>query len=141
MDWTLEDQMLSDSLSGNGPEPLPDEFCITTPDGDCISNHPKCIHQIRKPRFVTRTIKNSRVRVFGRSYVCETPLPEQLQIRACFGLYYTGGELEDTIILWGSLDMKRAVNQEAFHKAWLENPFCINGVFEYQWWRREETTT
>lgn len=66
--------------------------------------------QSDKPRFAIRTIKNNRVKVFGRFYVSETPLPDHLQVRAVFGLYYTGDKLDDTIVLWGSLDMRKANN-------------------------------
>lgn len=81
-----------------------------------------------KSNFVTRTIKDGRVKIYGRIYRpdnCYMTYDGRLDgMRYMFGLYYrSDGELEDFVYL-GCMEGSRTFGPE-----------CVEGHFPWMWWR------
>lgn len=93
----------------------------------------------RRPRFALRTIRNGRVRIYGKDWApAREPCPERFEgMRAAFGLYwgepgwhrYDERGLMDGISLWGSEKAYRDPEAD-----W-PGPFCEDGVFKWEWWK------
>jgi hypothetical protein len=88
------------------------------------------------PRFVIRTIKDGRVKVFGRTYRADTTYmfyDGRLEnIRYVFGIYkkYVEGKVEpdNIIVLWGSEKAYRGLEEPN------AGPDVVNGVMPWALW-------
>jgi ssDNA-binding Zn-finger/Zn-ribbon topoisomerase 1 len=92
--------------------------------------------------YEIRTIRNGRVRIFGREYQPDQDATRFDGMRAAFGLYYgppgfgpydATGLDRTTVTLWGSEAQYNAVTQEDYVALW-PGPFCEDGVFKWEWW-------
>ena len=94
---------------------------------------------------VVRTVRNGRVKIFGRTFV---PLQVHRSYdgrldgkRIAFGLYWLGKRWQsDFVNCWGSEEMylagKRSINDNhlAFEAAYRANPCLVDGTFPWEFW-------
>ena len=87
-----------------------------------------------RPRFALRTIRNGRVKLFGREYA---PSERHMKydgrldgLRFAFGLYYVGMERELHASLWGTERAFKAADEDT---DW-PGPHCVDGSFPWDWW-------
>jgi hypothetical protein len=96
------------------------------------SDASESVYTPSKRRFVLRTIKDGRVRIFGKTYApVERTVPYDGRLdgqRWAFGLY---PEYVGSVYLWGS---ERAY-REGPEVDWETRPDVVNGVFVWAWWR------
>lgn len=107
-----------------------------------------------KPNGVFRTIRDGRVRIYGRTYVPTerthpTSIPYTGQLdgqRWYFGLYwgppnydrYDARGLASFVSLWGTEAAAMAKTGDDIKAHW-PGPNCINGYFQWEWWHVEGT--
>jgi hypothetical protein len=53
-------------------------------------------------RFAIRTVRNSRVRIAGRTFLCERSCEHMEGQRFAFGLYWQEGKMLPFLALWGT---------------------------------------
>ena len=101
----------------------------------------------RRQHFAVRTIRNGRVRILGHEYEPSRESAERFNgMRAAFGLYwgpagydcYDERGLLDAVSLWGSEEQYQAKTDEESERLW-PGPFCEDGYFKWEWWRRVDT--
>jgi len=112
---------------------------------EVIKNKPK--------RFVIRTIRNGKVKIFNNYYY-----PINLykkydgrlnEMRYAFGLYWKPREdgkwqLEDYVQLWGTEEMYNCAdgsNKELFSKLYREDPQKVDGNLPWLTWRVKNEKT
>jgi len=77
------------------------------------------------PRFVTRTINDGKVKIYGREFY---PSEQWMKydgrldgLRYIFGLYQIGEKLEDFVFLWGPEDKDFG-------------PEVVDSKLDWAWW-------
>lgn len=92
------------------------------------------VNSYARPRFALRTIRGGAARIHGHTF-----RPDERHMaydgrldgqRYAFGLYYDpDGEMLDFVSLWGTEGFYRDPDGE-----W-PGPECIDGHFNWAWWR------
>jgi len=93
-----------------------------------------------KRRFVIRTIRNGRVKVFNNWFVPREKYHGELDgQRWAFGLYYTGNMMMDCLALWGTEDLYWTINDDdKFTELYHSQPnVADDGVIHWSWWAKE----
>jgi len=80
-------------------------------------------------RFVIRTIRSGKVRIFGKEFSPYADVSRFNGSRAAFGLYWTGEKWEQRFVsLWGSEKEYRAADGE------VRTFIAEDGYFRWEWW-------
>ena len=86
---------------------------------------------MNEDRFVIRTVKDGKVKVYGKHFVPDTPAPDHFEgMRFAFGRYKTGDEYEPYICLWGTEAEYQAHTVDE-HEIYCDE----NNVLKWHWWR------
>ena len=103
---------------------------------------------MQKHNFVTRTITNGEVKIYGRIFVPSNKWLEydgQLDgLRMAFGLYWKGKEWDDSFVcLWGTeKDFGTKIETGEQYKEWINSaknsPDIVDGELPWTWWYRKE---
>ena len=90
-----------------------------------------------KKRFVIRTIRDGKVKVFGYWFKPREEYHGELDgQRWAFGVYYTGNLMLDTLALWGTEDLYYAINDDdEFSRLYNSQPnVSSDGTIHWSWW-------
>lgn len=90
-----------------------------------------------KKRFVTRTIRNGKVKIFNNWFKPREEYNGELDGQEwSFGIYYTGNMMMDTVYLWGTAALHLAINDDdKFSELYNSQPnVSSDGVIHWSWW-------
>lgn len=95
-----------------------------------------------RPNFAVRTIRDGKVRIFGRDFAPEQrhrPYDGRLDgMRYAFGLYYgPGDERLPHVALWGSEEAYKLAphaTEEEFAAVWNADPQIVDGFYPWHFW-------
>jgi len=91
-----------------------------------------------RKNFVIRTIRDGKVKVFGHWFKPKEEYSGELDgQRWAFGIYYTGDIMMDTLYLWGTEDLHRALNdnKDEFSRLYnLQPNVTSDGIIHWTWW-------
>ena len=82
-------------------------------------------------RFVIRTVKDGKVKVYGEYFVAKRPIPSHFEgLRFAFGRYKTGDEYLPLLNLWGTEAEFKDHNIDE-HQIYCDD----EGFLMWQWWK------